>query len=139
MGRDDELDAVVACDVTDAGRTSIRGLGMPAGRSSNAGRAVGAMAFMASERAGGAIVRAEAAAGRGLPGAAEEEAAASTRGRALTAALAGVAAEAAVGADLVGAADGPPAGADALALLMSGTIVAFEAGLSLDVWSMTKS
>ena len=114
--REVELEAVVARDATEAGRTSARAFGRPDGRSScEIGRPEGASAFIARERPGAAMERTGATAILGLSGA-RDAAVAGTRGRAEVEAFA------------AGADTGEP-----LAALISGIIVAFEAGLSLEV------
>jgi hypothetical protein len=118
------------CDAAEAGRGMVLGLGRPEGRSSrprpDVGRVDGAddSAFIASDLAGGLIVG--MAAGAGLPGA--------ERG---AGALVGLTAGAEGGAREGATAAGAEAGAEAFALLMSGMMVALDAGLRFDVWSMT--
>jgi hypothetical protein len=112
---------------------NARGFGMPIVRSSveanERGLAAGAVpsAFIAMDRTGAAIVRAGGAVGAGLLGVDERPG-----GGALTLATP---AGAGGGADLLAAAGA----ADALAFSITGTIVALDAGLRLEVWSMTCS
>lgn len=134
----EDADAEAVWEMAEGGRGAMAlARGKAVGLSSpllrlDAGLGAEDSAFIAKDRPGAAIVRAGTP-GLGLAALAGREAGTAP---VLTLAGPGVAADALdAGAD-VGAAEGAD-GPDPRALLIRGTIVALDAGLSFDVWSMT--